>query len=794
VSATPRSVPRAPRPHRALDACAGFVLAALVLAPALLGRTAFLPADLWTRAIPWAFAPPPGAARFPSNPLLSDPAILYAPQLWVVRESLLAGSFPLWNPYFRCGEPLLATAVSGPLAPTQWPVLFFPWPDGFAWSALLRFGLLWMGAYLLGRALELGRSLSLGLAASLCFMPAFIAHFQQPHATVAVWLPWLLLCVERLARAAPLGARAAVRAALPLAAVELAILAASHAQDAFNFGVAGVLYLLLRLPYRPLGTALLARAAGLGALAAGVALGAPLWVPILELLRESATLVERGAMGREWLPSPHVFRLLWDPYALGFPQFGNAWQGSLNFEEEQQYLGILPWVFLVGGALGLARRARREVALLAALLGSLVVCGSLAYGWPPLHGWLSSLPPFSFNRNARFRIFAEASVLLLAALSARGWRGALAGALPWRAASPLLTVAAAAGAVLLFWLGVAGHFGPRPLVALASAGALWLGGSLAATREERRAAGVLVPLLLLADVAPVYRTYHPQVPYEWADPARAVAQLPAALRREERPRIAVQDYTPPDLAALFGAVDVVAYSLPVSARYQLFNRRVLGLADPDRLTRVDLEKLEVVTALQTTCAEWLWTNVPWGDDAADWLELAEERRGLRLYRAKRAPPFAAWHARSAVAGARDAEDAAARLAEARGAFPEPIVVEDGEARPAASAPAEGVAAGARHATPQRIEIELPAPTADDGWVVVRTSFDRGWSAVGDSGAPLRVVPSQVRFLAVEAPAGARRIVLRYLPPRFAEAWGAAAAGGLAVLVAALGSSLERARG
>src|SRR4029453_4546652 len=123
-----------------------------------------------------AFAAPPEAARFPSNPLLSDEAILYAPQLWVVRESLREGAFPLWNPHFRCGEPLLATAVSGPFPPTQLAVLLRPRPGGFGWGALPPFGRRWAGPYRLGRALRLGRGLALGLAVSFSFLPAFLFH------------------------------------------------------------------------------------------------------------------------------------------------------------------------------------------------------------------------------------------------------------------------------------------------------------------------------------------------------------------------------------------------------------------------------------------------------------------------------------------------------------------------------------------------------------------------------------------------------------------------------------------
>jgi uncharacterized membrane protein YfhO len=75
---------------------------------------------------------------------------------------------------------------------------------------------------------------------------------------------------------------------------------------------------------------------------------------------------------------------------------------------------------------------------------------------------------------------------------------------------------------------------------------------------------------------------------------------------------------------------------------------------------------------------------------------------------------------------------------------------------------------------------------DDGWLVVRVSHDPGWTAISDSGKLLRVLPAQVRFLAVETPAGTRRITLRYAPPHFKAAWGIAAAGlvGLAAIAVA----------
>jgi hypothetical protein len=112
-------------------ACAlgGFLLGAIVLAPSLFGTQAFLPADYWLQTVPFAVGGKPRALReLPANTLLGDQAVIYAPQFWVFREGLREGALPLWNPYFRAGEPMLGTGLAGPLAPTNWPILLMPWP------------------------------------------------------------------------------------------------------------------------------------------------------------------------------------------------------------------------------------------------------------------------------------------------------------------------------------------------------------------------------------------------------------------------------------------------------------------------------------------------------------------------------------------------------------------------------------------------------------------------------------------------------------------------------------------
>ncbi len=764
-------------------ACAlgGFLLIGVALAPALLGRTAFLPADYWMATVPFALTAPPGVVRdFPSNSLLGDPALLYPPQLWVLREALRDGAFPLWNRFARGGESMLGTGQSGPFAPTTWPILALPWPHGFAWAAVLRFGLLWLGAYLYGRAMKLERAWSVAIALGFCAAPLFAVHFQQlPRATAHLALPWLLLGVERLAAAMPHGARAMVRAALPLAAFHAFALLAGYPPAALTVSFGASLYLALRLPWQPHGAALSARAIGFAALALGGLLAAPVLLPFAEALRDSATLADRGE-GGQWTLAASTLRLFWNPYLFGSPIRGAAhgWNGPENFEEAQQYIGLVPWVFLLGCA-PLLWRVRGDDRLRAlALIAIAVVAASLGFGWWPLHPLLTMLPPFSVNSNPRLLFLVQIAIPILAALAARSWLAARSVSIPRaRGFAPLIAVATIGGA-LLVTLALTNRWELRSWIALASAAALVAAGYCAASTVERRVAIVLVPLLWLADVAPVYRGLHPQVPIAWADPARAVAMLPDAIRDDPNARIAFERMTPPNLPAVFGVEDVRAYSFPVPSRYDRFALEVMEIPVPSNLLREDLMRPATLAGLERTCAQWLWTTQRYEGTplAARVAKVWERNNRLFIYRLTEASPCAAWYANDAVTQVGDVDAAVVALRASLVAPAEEIVIEVPGASQLVAAPREsGIAVGAQWPNPNRIDLEIPAAArARDGWLVLRVSHDAGWSAVSQTGAPLSVVPAQLRFLAVAAPAGTERVTLRYVPQHFIVTIGIAA--------------------
>jgi len=578
----------------------------------------------------------------------------------------------------------------------------------------------------------------------------------------------------------PCGTRAMTRAALPLAACHCFALLAGYPPAALTVSFGASAYLALRLPWHPRGAALAARAIGFAALALGAALAAPVLLPFAEALRDSATLADRSNAG-QWTLATDTLRLLWNPYTFGSPIRGatHAWSGPENFEESQQYIGLVPWVFLLGCA-PLLMRLRGDDRLRALALAAIaVLAASLGFGWWPLHPLLTKLPPFSVNANPRLLFLAQVAIPVLAALAARMWlaeRGVSAARA--RGFAPLAATVAV-GIALLVGLAIGERWEMRAWIAVASAVALLAAGFCVATPAQRCVATALVPLLWLADVAPVYRGMHPLVPIGWADPARAVAMLPAAIRNDPHARVAFERMTPPNLPAVFGVEDVRAYSFPVPARYERYASEVMEIPIPMNLLREDLARAATLAGLERTCAKWLWTTQRYdGSPLAARLERIWERNDrLFVYRLTKASPCAAWYEGDAVTQVSDLDAAVVALHGSLAQPAEAIVIEiPGASRVAPTPPEAGIAVEPQWANPNRIDVEIPTEArVRDGWLVLRVSHDPGWSAVSQRGVALRVMPAQVRFLAVEVPAGTERVTLRYAPVHFGGALGIAGA-------------------
>ena len=179
--------------RRLLFAAAAAGLA--LIAPALLrGEGLLATAALW-RVPPWnaLLAPRPGAG------LLADQLLYLVPWRQFLREELLSGRFPLWNPFILGGVPFSACIQAAPFHPLNWALFWLPAAPFSLVSAFLKVfcAALFTGLHLrrLG-ASERGVVVGALTFALGGFMTVWLGH---PHSTSACVLPALFWALGRLA-------------------------------------------------------------------------------------------------------------------------------------------------------------------------------------------------------------------------------------------------------------------------------------------------------------------------------------------------------------------------------------------------------------------------------------------------------------------------------------------------------------------------------------------------------------------------------------------------------------------
>ncbi len=154
-----------------------FVLAILALVPALL----FLDVLLGIRGF---------YAR--------DVVHYYYPAKKVLREIVLGGYFPSWNPWFAAGQPLAANPEHEVFYPLTWLILLPDYVHAFQLLPLLHVLIATFTMYALLRSMELGRpaasvgALSFGIGGLLCSMLILF-----PYLFSIAWLPLTCLFTRR---------------------------------------------------------------------------------------------------------------------------------------------------------------------------------------------------------------------------------------------------------------------------------------------------------------------------------------------------------------------------------------------------------------------------------------------------------------------------------------------------------------------------------------------------------------------------------------------------------------------
>jgi len=284
-------------------AALGFIALVLLvlLWPVTFGGKLLLPADMLMVMQPWqAHAQELGFKRV-QTPFL-DPIQQAYPWRKFAAEQMRHNTIPLWNPYTNCGMPFVANNQSACFYPETWLFMLMPPEHAFGWSALL--SLLMGGGFMFAflRALSLRRS-----SAVVGVLPFLLCGFMvgwmllPTVRAVPMWLPLMLLCVERIGAGrfiAPGGktgamnrttttrGRATTWAAVLALATGMQFLAGHLHASLFVLLIVAA-YAAFRLVQQALAGHRRAAAGALGLVASGVAVGTGLamlqLLPVLEL-------------------------------------------------------------------------------------------------------------------------------------------------------------------------------------------------------------------------------------------------------------------------------------------------------------------------------------------------------------------------------------------------------------------------------------------------------------------------------------------------------------------------------
>jgi hypothetical protein len=489
-----------------------------------------------------------------------DVHLVWHAQVEAFTRSIAAGSWPVWNPFLSFGQPMLANPHTQVLYPFTWLNLLLPPWAAYTLYVVAHTAFAGAGLFLLGQRLGLSRWGA--LVAAGCWMasgPFLSLANMWIQLGGASWVPWVLLAASHA-----LESGRAVPTLLWGAAAALQLFAGSPDMSVLTAGACAA-WTVWSLRPRPGGLPpirVLATSAVAGAFA--VALSAALWLPALDLTRQS----ERWTLDS-------VSRAVWSVHPAGLSEILSAvpltdlpinaavrrrlYDGGVPLVHAL-YLGVGVVALVAAAIAGPAARARRFA------LALLVTATLFALGrHTPLYETAVALvPPL---RVLRFPSKAMALVALAWALLAG------AGLDTWREAAPVsarrwlaavigpLAALAAAGAALAFVLrwrpavfatallpeavaaGGAGTLGAASLRVGATAALATVLAVAAAIRLRRPAAGAAlagtVAGLSLLDLAATGIEINPTVPVAFY---RVRPPILDVVRQEDLSRLFVYRY------------------------------------------------------------------------------------------------------------------------------------------------------------------------------------------------------------------------------------------------------------
>lgn len=366
---------------------------------------AIIPADILFRYHPWQWEFPETITE-PVNWILFDEILEFYPWREFLRNTLLRGRIPLWDPTAFCGYPFAGLFQNAMLYPPDRLLDIF----SLRFFTILRalFHILaagtGMGLYLRYHRMRTP-AITFGITAfGLCgFMIVWLGH---PHAKVAAWMPLLFLGMDLLHRTH--------MRAVPVAALAMSLsLLAGHVQTALHTISAALLYfsagLLIRHPKQRFLPAITALSI---TLLTSILIAGGMLVPFSEYLFQSVAYATRsdGVIIQGWLDPilgwtalmPKLFGSSSDGN-YGYPGFNSAEIGGL-------FTGVTTLVLALTAIIAFRKKSLVRIHFCLLLLSGLTV-----FGIPPIYNLVTSLPGFIMSYNFRLSLVASFSLIVLGA-------------------------------------------------------------------------------------------------------------------------------------------------------------------------------------------------------------------------------------------------------------------------------------------------------------------------------------------------------------------------------------------
>lgn len=740
-------------------------------------------------------------------------------QFWpwhhLVRESLLAGEWPLWNPLLGNGAPLLANLQSAVFYPPNLLYLLLPVEHGLTASVVLHLALAGLFMYLYMRYLGLLPFAAALSALTYMFSGYIIGRTQfVVMVNAAAWLPLLLLLSDRLVR------RRNPLDILGLALVLAVQLLAGHAQLWFySLWLIGPYLIFRNWPIMKQGSRgaeeqrskinstqdarrktfypLLALFA---AILLAVLLSAAQLLPTAEFTTQSprSSGAER-TFALTYSFWPWRLLTLLAPTFFGHPATSDYW-GYANYWEDHAYLGVLPFLFALVAVWNYGMRKVwgpepvtsdepqpghywRVVPFFAVLTPLSLI---LAMGWnTPLYLWVFQfVPGFGFfQAPARLLIWFTVAIAVLAGVGAQSFKLTSAGRRGWQrllVAAGGLTSAGLAGTFIL-----TGRSQTFLAATMTLGGWLMLSAALLLLRPRKTGATALSrpakePLwqgaVLAAVALDLVGTAWPLIP-----------TLPAAVFQQP---IAAAELLKTQPAGYRFFVDE---TFDYDTKFKQFFRFVgFGPADPNywhSLKETLIPNVGVYADLPSSnnydplvVGRWqrLVSMLEETSDARRARLLALMNTGYFIGDASHrvgptlvtsgtmviqqvADPLPRAYFVSQATYAPDEAAAIARLTAPDFDYHREVIIMEGEVKAEAKAKAEAGQVTLVEDEAQQVSLRVEAPAA--GFVVLTDTYYPGWQAMVD-GEMVPIVPANLAFRAVAVEAGPHDIVFSYRPRSF----------------------------